>query len=75
MSDTTYIVLRAHSSAADEEITWAYHTNTVAASAEAAIRAAVSEAGTYVAVPERSWKLVHVTTETKTVLKLEQPSA
>jgi hypothetical protein len=30
-------------------------------------------AGKYVAVPARSWKPVTVTTETKTILKLEQP--
>lgn len=48
----------------------------VAASADAAVRAALvgqekGRSDTFVAVPARSWNPVKVTTETKTVLKLE----
>jgi hypothetical protein len=72
---TTYIVLRATA----DETGWEYISKVAnVGSAEAALRAAINtengQAGTYVAVPKRSWKPVTVTTETRTVLKLEQPA-
>lgn len=51
-----------------------------ATSAEGAIRAVAAklkpeaQAGTYVAVPQRSWKPVQVRAEQTIVLKLEQPA-
>jgi hypothetical protein len=68
MPDTTYIVL--HQASHD---TWTFHDSAEASSADAALRKSIGEPGTYVAVPARSWKPVTVTTETRTVLKLEQP--
>jgi phenylpyruvate tautomerase PptA (4-oxalocrotonate tautomerase family) len=70
MPDTTYIVLREHDTG-----TWIEHAQRDASSAEAALRKTLGadQSGTYVAVPARSWKPVTVTTETRTVLKLEQP--
>jgi hypothetical protein len=71
MSDTTYIVLRRD----NEGLLWrVVDSHLDAASTDAALRKAVHENGVYVAVPERSFKPVTVTTETKTVLKLEQPA-
>jgi hypothetical protein len=69
MADTTYIVLRELDNGHDWEHSWSVD----AGSASEAIRKAVTESGTYVAVPARSWKPVAVTTETRTILKLEQP--
>jgi hypothetical protein len=75
MADTTYIVLHL-----DGDGAWRSYDDVKASSPAAAIRIAVNEAPplvatTYVAVPARSWKPVTVTTETRTVLKLEQPTA
>jgi hypothetical protein len=76
--NTTYIVLR-HTNAAENTPGpphWEVENAAVeASSADAAIRKTITLNGRYVAVPARSWKPVTVTTETKTVLKLEQPSA
>jgi hypothetical protein len=75
MADTTYIVLHL----IDHEGTWKIEDlgngNEIAASNAAdAIRKSEPSAGTYVAVPARSWKPVTVTTDTKSVLNLEQPA-
>ncbi len=68
---TAYIVLRKIALAtSDGRIDWRVHSTVEAASAAAAIRQK-SEEGTYVAVPARFWKPVRVTTETRTVLKLQ----
>ncbi len=68
----TYAVLLRHEDAAD---LWAFLDKYEAPSAEAAIRAYCKKhgdlAGTYVAVPSRSWKPVTVKAETTTVLRLE----
>jgi hypothetical protein len=74
MADTTYTVLHLDTDSG----AWRNYDDVKAGSAEAAIRAAVTEAPPlvstqYVAVPARSWKPVTVTTETRTILKLEQP--
>lgn len=61
---TEYIVLTQN---ADGD--WVIHETVHAATAQAAIRSGQT-AGTYVAVPARSWKPVTVKTETKTVLTL-----
>jgi hypothetical protein len=74
MADTTYTVLQRVSDTESPVAAWRVVSNDVQApSAEFAIRSTIDDAGTYVAVPARSWKPVTVTTETKTVLKLEQP--
>jgi hypothetical protein len=80
MPDTTYIVLRrkewqgASETSDDTTPTWLVVNEVQAPGAEFAIRESVFErSGTYVAVPARSWKPVTVTTETRTILKLEQP--
>jgi hypothetical protein len=65
MPDTTYIVL--------QQTDWCQVGSYDAPNADQAIRQAVDRPGLYVAVPARSWKPVAVTTETKTVLKLETP--
>jgi hypothetical protein len=70
MADTTYTVLIASPGG---RIQWSFHREILASSSSDAIRKVVTEPGKYVAVPARSWKPVTVTTETKTVLKLEQP--
>lgn len=75
MADTTYIVLRNEGEASGWQfITGASHQT--AKSAADAIRQcaaqAVTSGGTYVAVPQRSWKPVTVKAETKTILTLEQ---
>jgi hypothetical protein len=84
MSDTTYIVLRriSHPQDAPGEIErWEYCSVVEASSSDAAIRKGatappddVFNTNVFVAVPHRSFKPVTVTTETKTVLKLEQPN-
>jgi hypothetical protein len=79
MSDTTYIVLRNIDTTGSPA--WSWVADSKASTAERAIREVVqlvsdgggSKDGSYIAVPARSWKPVTVTTETKTVLKLEQP--
>jgi hypothetical protein len=68
MPGTPYIVLKH-----DTEDTWLVHNSVDAPSATAAIRQVAGGSGTYVAVPIRSWAPVTVTTETRTILKLEQP--
>jgi hypothetical protein len=80
MSDTTYIVLRRTFDATDEgdepNAYWVVADASVAAADTTAAIRNVAErlgAGSYIAVPGRSFKPVTVTTETKTVLKLEQP--
>jgi hypothetical protein len=75
MSDTTYIVLTEMYD--NEGVRDGWHTmQTIEAGRAAdAIRKTITDGGTYVAVPARSWKPVTVTTETKTVLKLEQPTS
>lgn len=80
---TTYIVLRraltqTGASTTDTAYTWRVeNANVPATSAENAIRLACKNgdapAGTYVAVPQRSWKPVTVTAVQTTVLKLETP--
>jgi hypothetical protein len=83
MPDTTYIVLRQRGQA-DEDGDWTIVNHAIEAkSAAAAIQADLadmlpgdsSHAGRYVAIPQRSWQPLAVTTETRTVLKLEQPTA
>ena len=71
---TEYIVLRK----SPQVNTWAEHAKTNARSAEAAIRDTVSAnetdsggAGTYVAIPARSWNPVAANVQTVTTLKLE----
>jgi hypothetical protein len=76
MSDTTYIVLRKYQLPVEPDTgddLWDVLQTIEAASPSAAIRKVAVVDGTLVAVPARSWKPVTVTTETKTVLKLEQP--
>lgn len=85
MADTTYIVLRREdkmTSATDQAGTLAWrieNSNVPAPSAEAAIRLACKTgdalAGTYVAVPARSWKPVNVQAVQTTVLKIEDAAA
>jgi hypothetical protein len=76
VADTTYIVLRSHQENATLPPVWVIANDDVpAASGEAAIRKAVVDAGTYVAVPARSWKPVQVRTETQTVIRLDTPPA
>ncbi len=62
---TEYLVL-----AKPVDDTWVEVAHVNATSAEQAIRKAETE-GVLVAVPARSWKPVRVTTETRTVLKLQ----
>jgi hypothetical protein len=71
VADTTYIVLQRE---ADLDA-WHDIGTTEASSADAAIRRVVDSAGTYVAVPARSWKPVTVRTETQTVIRLDTPPA
>jgi hypothetical protein len=71
MADTTYIVLQQTDAPAPMD--WCQVGSYDAPNADQAIRQAVDRPGLYVAVPARSWKPVTVTTETRTVLKLEQP--
>jgi hypothetical protein len=74
MADTTYIVLQQHTEAGSPVTLWSVQDASVPASSPAAaIRATADDNGVYVAVPARSWKPVTVTTETRTILKLEQP--
>jgi CRISPR/Cas system CMR subunit Cmr4 (Cas7 group RAMP superfamily) len=78
MADTTYIVLRKCNIPVDPETedyddVWDVLQTVEAASAESAIKKVAVVDGTLVAVPARSWKPVTVTTETRTILKLEQP--
>lgn len=75
---TTYIVLRRArlTDATGTDDGWRVeNSNVPAASAEAAIRLACktdsTPAGTYVAIPARSWKPVTVQAEQTTILKLE----
>jgi hypothetical protein len=63
MPATTYIVLRIWESIGEYK----------ASTAESAIRQAVKDDGTYVAVPVRSFKPVRVQSIQTTTLKLEQP--
>lgn len=63
---TEYVLLER-----DASSFWSYTTTVEARSAEAAIRS-IEAAGTYVAVPARSWKPVTVKAETTTVLRLEE---
>lgn len=85
MADTTYIVLRYmdYGDGSTERAKWAWEQvgdAVNAANAQAAIRADLSgllpgdpsHAGTYVAVPVRSWKPVTVTAVQQTVLKIEE---
>jgi hypothetical protein len=72
MADTTYNIFYG------AENGWESLGLAEGRSANEAIRARLDTlenppGGKYVAVPARSWKPVTVTTETKTVLKLEQP--
>lgn len=62
---TDYIVLNR-----DNSGYWAQEKTVQARSAEAAIRQ-IGKEGTYVAIPQRSWKPVTVRAETQTVLRLE----
>jgi hypothetical protein len=76
-ADTTYIVLKRlrELDTDDPNPVWAILSAHIDASnAEAAIRKVANGDGTYAATPARSWKPVTVTTETRTVLKLEQPA-
>lgn len=67
---TAYVVLSR-----DDSGYWTANVKPVQArSAEAAIRA-IGAAGTYIAVPERSWKPVTVKAEQRTVLTLEDADA
>jgi hypothetical protein len=78
---TTYYVMRSNQANVELPAVWTWVADSKASNANAAVREAVSliadgdgeTAGTYVAVPARSWKPVTVTTETRTILKLEQP--
>lgn len=79
MAATTYIVLRRDDDGGGIAVDrWeALETRETASSAEAAIRQALKDTpatahGRYVAVPARSWKPVTVTTETHTIVKLNQ---
>lgn len=50
---------------------WAYVKTVKARSANEAVKQAVNEtAGTFMAIPKRSWQPVKVTVETKTTIKL-----
>jgi hypothetical protein len=76
-ADTTYIILRRVSHPQDNPGAveqWEATGTVEAGSTDSALRRAKPENGHYVAVPARSWKPVTVTTETKTILKLEQPA-
>jgi hypothetical protein len=79
VADTTYIVLRGSGNLVDGNTDlWDEAGTTEATNADAAIRKIVAArpdpSGTYVAVPQRSWKPVQVTAVQTTTLKLEQPS-
>jgi hypothetical protein len=81
MADTAYIVLKNEDSQGQADCWLLYVDPVPAKSATAAITAraqkdaaaGIPTNGVYVAVPARSWKPVAVTTETRTILKLEQP--
>jgi hypothetical protein len=82
MADTTYIVLRQHNANGTEtrdKMPWEIVGHSETSTPNSAIREVTSNLtegggwGMFVAVPARSWKPVTVTTETRTVLKLEQP--
>jgi hypothetical protein len=72
MANTTYIVLRQPPGTGGPDI-WEDYAAVDASSATDAIKKVADDGGKYVAVPARSWKPVTVTTETRTILKLEQP--
>lgn len=84
LEPTTYIVLRQDTqktSADSNEGTLAWrveNSNVPASNAEAAIRLACKNdpnpAGTYVAVPARSWRPLVVRAEQTTVIRLEPPA-
>ena len=82
---TTYIVLRRRDTkkgsddSTDGAVVWQIeNSNVPATNAEAAIRLACKQddapAGTYVAVPSRSWRPVTVRSEQTTVIRLEPTS-
>ena len=75
MPDTTYIVLQREMEGSGDSVKdrWKATGTVSASSAEAAIRQSVSDEGTYVAVPARSWKPVAVRTETQTIIRLDTP--
>jgi hypothetical protein len=75
VADTTYIVLRRDDDGGGIAVDrWQTDSRVEAVSAEAAIRKAEPKAGTYVAVPARSWKPVTVRTETTTTIRLDTPT-
>ena len=66
---TEYVILERSGT------TWSQVANVTARTAVLAIREAIAgdmSGGTFVAIPERSWKPVMVTPETVTTLKLEE---
>jgi hypothetical protein len=76
MAATNYVILRLVSGGAEKvgiDGSWDRVDGVEAHSAEAAIRTHVAQAkttGTFVAIPERSWKPTPVTVETQTVVKV-----
>jgi hypothetical protein len=72
-ADTRYIVMRAVEVAGQEDGAYAIEAVLNAGSARDALHKTVTEPGTYVAVPARSWKPVQVRTETQTVIRLDTP--
>lgn len=78
MAETTYMILRRVSHPQDTPGApeqWEAQGTVDAPSADAALRKAVTEGGTYLATPARSWKPVTVKAETQTVLRLENADA
>lgn len=78
MAETAYIVLRSYDLEPGKRGWGIENSNVPATNAEAAIRLACKNdsnpAGTYVAVPARSWKPVQVTAVQTTVIQLAQPA-
>lgn len=66
----TYALLKQNIDPNGGGESWIRQSNVEADSARAAIQQAAGDAGTYVAVPVRSFVPVEVTLETKTVVKL-----